>query len=144
MWGIIIVIVIILVIVAVLIGAYNSLIRSRNQIDNAWSQIDVQLKRRLDLIPNLVETVKGYAAHERGTLEAVVQARNSAIAAPDTPHAQAAGRQRAHRSAAPGVRPERGLSRPEGQRELPRAAGGTDRPPRVAWPTPASSTTTAC
>ena len=89
MWGIIIVIVIILVIVAVLIGAYNSLIRSRNQIDNAWSQIDVQLKRRLDLIPNLVETVKGYAAHERGTLEAVVQARNSAIAAPDTPHAQA-------------------------------------------------------
>lgn len=89
MWGIIIVIVIILVIVAVLIGAYNGLIRSRNQIDNAWSQIDVQLKRRLDLIPNLVETVKGYAAHERGTLEAVVQARNSAIAAPDTPHAQA-------------------------------------------------------
>ena len=68
MWGIIIVIVIILAIVAVLIGAYNGLIRSRNQIDNAWSQIDVQLKRRLDLIPNLVETVKGYAAHERGTL----------------------------------------------------------------------------
>ena len=89
MWGILIVIVIIVVIVAVLIGAYNSLIRSRNQIDNAWSQIDVQLKRRLDLIPNLIETVKGYAAHERGTLEAVVKARNSAIAAPDTPHAQA-------------------------------------------------------
>jgi len=89
MWGILIVIVIILVIVAVVVGAYNGLIRSRNQIDNAWSQIDVQLKRRLDLIPNLVETVKGYAAHERGTLEAVVQARNSAIAAPDTPQAQA-------------------------------------------------------
>jgi LemA protein len=89
MWGILIVIVIILVIVAVLVGAYNSLIRSRNQVDNAWSQIDVQLKRRLDLIPNLVETVKGYAAHERGTLEAVVRARNSAIAAPDTPQAQA-------------------------------------------------------
>ena len=76
-------------IVAVLIGMYNGLIRRRNQIDNAWAQIDVQLKRRLDLIPNLVETVKGYAAHERGTLEAVVQARNAAIAAPDTPQAQA-------------------------------------------------------
>ena len=85
----IIVIVIVLVIVAVLIGMYNGLIRRRNQIENAWAQIDVQLKRRLDLIPNLVETVKGYAAHERGTLEAVVQARNAAIAAPDTPHAQA-------------------------------------------------------
>ncbi len=85
----IIVIVIIVGIVAVLIGMYNGLIRRRNQIENAWAQIDVQLKRRLDLIPNLVETVKGYAAHERGTLEAVVQARNAAIAAPDTPHAQA-------------------------------------------------------
>ena len=89
MWGILIVIVIIVVIVAAVIGVYNGLIRSRNQIDNAWAQIDVQLKRRLDLIPNLVETVKGYAEHERGTLEAVVQARNAAIAAPDTPHAQA-------------------------------------------------------
>ena len=90
MWGILIVIVIILVIVAVVVGAYNGLIRSRNQIDNAWSQIDVQLKRRLDLIPNLVETVKGYAAHERGTLEAVVQARNAAIAAPE--HTAGSGR----------------------------------------------------
>ena len=85
----IIVIVIIVGIVAVLFGMYNGLIRRRNQIENAWAQIDVQLKRRLDLIPNLVETVKGYAAHERGTLEAVVQARNAAIAAPDTPQAQA-------------------------------------------------------
>jgi LemA protein len=89
MWIAIIVIVIILVIIAVLIGMYNGLIRSRNQIDNAWSQIDVQLKRRLDLIPNLVETVKGYAAHEKSTLDAVIQARNAAVAAPDTPHAQA-------------------------------------------------------
>jgi len=85
----IIVIVIVLVLVAVLIGMYNGLIRRRNQVDNAWAQIDVQLKRRLDLIPNLVETVKGYAAHEAGTLEAVVEARNAAIAAPDTPQAQA-------------------------------------------------------
>jgi LemA protein len=71
------------------IAAYNGLIRRRNQIENAWSQIDVQLKRRLDLIPNLVETVKGYASHERETLDAVIKARNSAIAAPDTPGAQA-------------------------------------------------------
>ena len=55
---------------------YNGLIKLRNRIDNAWSQIDVQLKRRYDLIPNLVETVKGYAAHERETLEAVIQARS--------------------------------------------------------------------
>jgi LemA protein len=60
---------------------YNGLVSMRNRIENAWAQIDVQLKRRYDLIPNLVETVKGYAAHERGTLEAVVQARNVAMAA---------------------------------------------------------------
>ena len=89
MWGILIVIVIILVVVAVVVGAYNGLIRSRNQIDNAWSQIDVQLKRRLDLIPNLVETVKGYAAHEKTTLEAVINARNVAMQAPPNPQAQA-------------------------------------------------------
>ncbi len=62
------------------LGAYNRLVRQRNQVDAAWAQIDVQLKRRYDLIPNLVETVKGYAAHERGTLDAVVQARNTAVA----------------------------------------------------------------
>jgi len=61
------------------LAAYNRLVRQRNQVDAAWAQIDVQLKRRYDLIPNLVETVKGYAAHERGTLDAVVQARNTAI-----------------------------------------------------------------
>ena len=86
----IIVIVVVVILVALVIGAYNGLIRRRNQVDNAWSQIDVQLKRRIDLIPNLVETVKGYAAHERETLAAVVEARNAAIAAPDTPKAQAA------------------------------------------------------
>ncbi len=67
---------------------YNSLIKRRNRVDNAWSQIDVQLKRRHDLIPNLVETVKGYAAHERETLEAVTNARANAINA-QTPQAQA-------------------------------------------------------
>src|SRR5213080_123128 len=60
------------------IGMYNSLIRLRVQCDNAWADIDVQLKRRYDLIPNLVETVKGYAAHERGTFEAVTAARTAA------------------------------------------------------------------
>lgn len=78
-----------ILLVLVVIFIYNGLVRARNQVENAWSQIDVQLKRRLDLIPNLVETVKGYAAHERATLEAVVQARNAAIAAPGTPVAQA-------------------------------------------------------
>jgi LemA protein len=68
---------------------YNGLIRRRNQVENAWAQIDVQLKRRIDLIPNLVETVKGYAAHEKETLDAVIRARNAAIAAPNTPGAQA-------------------------------------------------------
>jgi LemA protein len=80
----------ILVLLAVIVALiYNGLVRARNQVENAWSQIDVQLKRRIDLIPNLVETVKGYASHERETLEAVVQARNAAMAAPDSPVAQA-------------------------------------------------------
>ena len=72
-----------LVIVAVVfvIGVYNGLVRLRNQVRNAWSQIDVQLKRRHDLIPNLVETVKGYATHERETLENVTKARSQAVGA---------------------------------------------------------------
>ena len=61
------------------IGTYNGLVRLKVQCDNAWADIDVQLKRRYDLIPNLVETVKGYAAHEKGTLEAVINARNRAM-----------------------------------------------------------------
>jgi LemA protein len=88
MWLLIVILVVVALLVIYLIVAYNGLIRRRNQIENAWSQIDVQLRRRLDLIPNLVETVKGYAAHERETLDAVIKARNAAIAAPDTPQAQ--------------------------------------------------------
>src|SRR5260221_14303223 len=63
------------------IGMYNGLVRLKVQVDNAWADIDVQLKRRYDLIPNLVETVKGYAGHEKGTLEAVINSRNRAITA---------------------------------------------------------------
>ena len=77
----IIIIVIILLIAIVFVVSYNGLVRLRNRIDSAWSQIGVQLERRHDLIPNLIETVKGYAAHERGTLEGVVEARNAAIQA---------------------------------------------------------------
>src|SRR6478752_7730919 len=82
MWILLIVLAVILILVIWLISAYNGLIRRRNQIENSWAQIDVQLKRRLDLIPNLVETVKGYAAHEKTTLEAVINARNVAMQAP--------------------------------------------------------------
>ena len=63
------------------VSVYNGLVRLRNQVDNAWAQIDVQLKRRHDLIPNLLNTVKGYMAHERETLEAIVKARTAAMAA---------------------------------------------------------------
>ena len=72
------------IVVAVIwvISVYNSLVAMRQRVNQAFADVDVQLKQRHDLIPNLVETVKGYAAHERGTLEAVVQARNAAIAAP--------------------------------------------------------------
>lgn len=69
--------------------SYNALVQRRNQVKNAWSQIDVQLKRRIELIPNLVETVKGYANFEQKTLQEVVSARNVAIAAPNTAAGQA-------------------------------------------------------
>jgi len=84
---------IVILVVVVLLGLglvvmYNGLIKLRNRVENAWAQIDVQLKRRYDLIPNLVETVKGYASHEKETLERVIQARNAAMSA-EGPHEQA-------------------------------------------------------
>ena len=79
---------IVVVVALYVIVTYNGLVSLRNRIENAWAQIDVQLKRRYDLIPNLVETVKGYAAHEKETLERVIQARNQAMAA-QGPHDQA-------------------------------------------------------
>lgn len=77
------------VVVIFFIATYNGLIKLRNRIEAAWSQIDVQLKRRYDLIPNLIETVKGYAAYERTTLESVIDARNRAMSAPSGSHEQA-------------------------------------------------------
>lgn len=79
-----IILVVVLVLIFIVIGMYNGLVRSKKQVDNAWSQIDVQLKRRYDLIPNLVETVKGYATHESTVFEKVTQARTNAMTASGT------------------------------------------------------------
>lgn len=72
---VIVLVAIVVVVALLLVALYNRLVQQRNRVDNAWAQVEVQLKRRWDLIPNLVETVKGYAAHERETFEAVTQAR---------------------------------------------------------------------
>jgi LemA protein len=81
--------VIVLLLVLAAVAMYNGLIKLRNLVQEAWRQIDVELKRRHDLIPNLVETVKGYAAHERGTLEGVMQARSAAMSGGQGPAAAA-------------------------------------------------------
>jgi len=80
---------IIVVIALLVVSMYNGLIRLKNRVDEAWSDIDVQLKRRYDLIPNLIETVKGYAAHEQATFEKVVTARNLAMSAQQSGDAEA-------------------------------------------------------
>lgn len=84
-----IIIIILILLVAIYIGIYNSLQKTKVHADEAWSQIDVQLKRRNDLIPNLVETVKGYAKHESGTLEKVVSLRNQLVNLPASDHEEA-------------------------------------------------------
>lgn len=83
------IIIILILLVAVYIGIYNGLQKAKVHADEAWSQIDVQLKRRNDLIPNLVETVKGYAKHESGTLEKVVALRNQLVNIPNSDHEEA-------------------------------------------------------
>ena len=90
MWVVIIIIVAIVLLGLFLVGIYNGMVRARNRVDEAWSGIDVQLKRRHDLIPNLVETVKGYAAHEKEVFEAVTQARANAMSAQSGGSASAA------------------------------------------------------
>jgi len=80
-WVLVVVLVVVALLALYLVALYNGLVRKRNRVGNAWAQIEVQLKRRRDLIPNLVETVKGYAAHEQGTFEAVTQARAAAAGA---------------------------------------------------------------
>ncbi|HEY7693646.1 MAG TPA: LemA family protein [Gaiellaceae bacterium] len=77
-WVVIVVVAIVVLLLLVLVGMFNKLVRLRNRAENAWAQVDVQLRKRYDLIPNLVETVKGYAAHERETFEAVTNARTAA------------------------------------------------------------------
>ena len=108
MWAVIIIVVVIVLLILFLIGIYNGMVRARNRVDEAWSGIDVQLKRRHDLIPNLVETVKGYAAHEKERL----RGRHAGARRRDGragPGAERAGRGRADRSARPAVRSRRGL-----------------------------------
>jgi LemA protein len=84
-----VVLIVIIGLALILIAMYNGLIRLKNRVAEAWSDIDVQLKRRYDLIPNLIETVKGYAKHERETLEKVVEARNMAMKQQETGDAKA-------------------------------------------------------
>ena len=81
LWVVLVLVAIVLLLVLWVVGIYNRLVRTRNRADNAWAQIEVQLKRRHDLIPNLVETVKGYAAHEKTTFETVTRARAQAMQA---------------------------------------------------------------
>jgi LemA protein len=79
--GIIVLVAVIILFIIIFIALYNSIVSLRNKVENAWHQIDVQLRKRYDLIPNLVETVKGYAAHEKETLQKVIEARNFGIKA---------------------------------------------------------------
>ena len=113
--------VIVLVAIAGVIS-YNRFVTQKNLIKDAWANIDTELRRRYDLIPNLVETVKGYATHEREVFEEVTRARASAAGATGSPAAQAAAEGPFMAALRQAVRGRRGVSRPEGQPELPGAA----------------------
>jgi hypothetical protein len=125
-----------LVVVLFGVGIYNKLVGLRNRFKNAYAQIDVQLKRRYDLIPNLVETAKGYLQHERGTLEAVIAARNAAASAntgaaanpgePDAMKQLASAEGTLSRHARPLVRALRGVSRPQSEHDHAEPDGRTD------------------
>jgi LemA protein len=91
--ALIILLVLVFALAIIAMAAYNGLVSKRNKVGNSWSQIDVQLKRRFDLIPNLLEVVKGYAAHERQTFEAVTQARNNYMSAGSHQQAMKADRE---------------------------------------------------
>ena len=117
-----IVLAVIVVAVVWAIGVYNGLISMRQRVNQAFADIDVQLRQRHDLIPNLVETVKGYAAHERGTLDEVVKARNAAVTRAGA-GAAGGGRKHALRRLAPAFRALGILSRPQGQHQFPAIAG---------------------
>ena len=118
---------VIVILVLFAFAAYNRLVALSQRVGQAFADIDVQLKQRHDLIPNLVETVKGYASHERGTLDDVIKARNSAMSA-QGPATGRGRRKPAERRARPADRAVGGLSRPQGQRQLPAAVERTVRP----------------
>lgn len=85
MWAVIVIVVVAVLLVLAVIGIYNGIVQKKNRVTNAWQNIEANLQRRADLIPNVVETVKGYAKHEKGVFETVTEARSASIAA-STPH----------------------------------------------------------
>ena len=118
-----IILAVVVVLVIYLIALYNGLVQKRNRVDNSWAQIEVQLKRRRDLIPNLVETVKGYAAHERGTFEAVTQAR--AAARGTRARRNRGGRRHPEPGPRTALRRRGGIPGPEGEHQLSRSPAAT-------------------
>ena len=124
LWIVLGVVVVLAIAVAV---SYNRFVRQRNLVQESWRQIDVELKRRHDLIPNLVETVKGYATHEREVFDAVTRARAQAAAPGSSPAQQAQQEGILGQALRPALRGRRGLPGPQGEHQLPRAAARADR-----------------
>ena len=124
--SILIVIAVIVVVVVWAISVYNGLVAMRQRVNGAFADVDVQLRQRHDLVPNLVETVKGYAAHERGTLDEVVKARSVAAAA-QGPAQQAAAENMLTGALRQMFALAESLSRPQSQHQFPAIAGGVDR-----------------